>query len=134
MRVAAEAGDVGAYPAQGGLLVEQAVVALLLAGDTTEGIPQQMGPFTMRWTGPFARCAYSSAGCVFTRHPRYHRAAFFAPENAANAPMARNRKVIGSAVLLQPSVSTSNCSVNSVVAETSNSSARNIAIPMSWPR
>lgn len=50
-------------------------------------------------------------------------AAFFAPENAANAPMARNRKVIASADLLQSLVNPSKCSVNSVVAETPSSSA-----------
>lgn len=113
----------------------RAILFPVLTGGTAEGIPQQAGPFTMRWTGPFARCACSCAGGgVFTRHPRYDRAPFFAPENAANAPMARNRKVIASAVSLQPSVSRSKCSVNSEVAETSSSSAPITAMPMSWPR
>lgn len=102
-------------------------------GGRLRGVRKERGPHTVRWTSPVARHMLLRR-CLVTQYLRDYTAAFLAPENAANAPMARNRKVIGSAVSFQPLVSTSKCSVNSEVAETPRSSAPIIAMPMSWPR
>ena len=79
-------------------------------------VDMQRGP-VLEADGPSSWC-----GC--------YAEAFFAPENAANAPTARKTKVSGSASSLQASVITLKCSVKTVVAETPAMSAMIMPMPM----
>lgn len=69
-------------------------------------------------------------------HParRGQSAAFFVPENAANAAMAKKTKVSGSESAFQASWTTSKWSKKTLLKFTPSSSAPIIASPTNWPR